>query len=108
MLSHLYRLAASFRRMHGFLPNRLYLNHGHYRALRANLPELRTQADVARFARFPGRRAFTRAGSCGMIRRLRGAAPRGPQPGEVGFWRRKNTSRWKGWSSRPSPTPCSA
>lgn len=49
MLSHLYQLAASFRRMHGFNPNRLYLNHGHYRALRASLPELRTETDVACF-----------------------------------------------------------
>jgi hypothetical protein len=49
MLSHLYRLATSFRRAHGLTPNRLYLNRRHYQALRASLAGMRSETEIERF-----------------------------------------------------------
>ena len=49
MLSHLYRLMASFHRTHGYYPNALTLNAGHYQCLQSSLPRWRGRSELARF-----------------------------------------------------------
>lgn len=48
MLSFVYQLAHTFEQEHGYRPNLLYLNHRHYHALQADLPEDAEQGTLAR------------------------------------------------------------
>jgi len=49
MLSFLYRLVRTFREEHGYRPNVVVMNAGHYRLLQDSLPELANPAELAHF-----------------------------------------------------------
>jgi hypothetical protein len=49
MLSFLYRLVRAFRDEHGYRPNVVVMNTGHYRLLQKSLPELANPAELAQF-----------------------------------------------------------
>jgi hypothetical protein len=48
MLSHLFRMAADFQRLHGLAPNLLYLNERHLAQLDEALPEWRANSEQLR------------------------------------------------------------
>lgn len=49
MLSFLFRIASQFEQEHGYRPNLLYLGHGHYTQLKAELASIRGLAPMAGF-----------------------------------------------------------
>lgn len=48
MLSFLYRLSRAFDDEHGYRPNAVVMNAGHYRLLQASLPDAVNYADLTR------------------------------------------------------------
>ncbi len=48
MLSFLYRLMRSFREEHGYRPNVVIMNSGHFRLLQENLAELHEYPEISR------------------------------------------------------------
>jgi hypothetical protein len=49
MLSFLYHLARHYQKEHGYQPNAVFMNTGHYRLLQENLSGLTNPADLTRF-----------------------------------------------------------
>ena len=49
MLSFLFQLANKFEREHGYRPNVLYLNQGHFNSLKESLAEIKNLDALTRF-----------------------------------------------------------
>jgi hypothetical protein len=47
MLSFLYRLARAFQDEHGYRPNTVIMNAGHFRLLQESVPEVTDEAELA-------------------------------------------------------------